>query len=69
MTDAEIEKKFLKLWQGFLIDAETNETAIAKNIGTVQQNLNQKIRKHSLRVTDLIGIADKYGYSVRIEKD
>ena len=62
------KKQLKKDWLNFLIDINKNGTDIAKDIGTTQQNLNQKINNGSIKYIELSAIVEKYGYSVKIHK-
>lgn len=58
MTVEELQK----LWKKWLIDIDSTETSVAKEIGKCQQNLNRSINRGSIKFLDLVNIFEKYGY-------
>ena len=59
---------FKILWKTFVASTGLAEYQIAEKVGMVPQNLNRKINRSSLRVDELMEIADKLGYEVKIQK-
>ena len=59
---------FKIFWKIFVARTGMSERQLAETIGEAPQNLNRKINRKSLRVDELMSIADKLGYEIRIEK-
>lgn len=58
----------IKQWKLFLMDINKTEVQVANEVEQTQQVLNRKIRKQSIRYTELSNIVEKYGYSIDIHK-
>lgn len=50
-----------------LVQKEISEAALAERLGTSRQNLNLKMRNHSLRESDLTEIAEALGAEVSLK--
>jgi transcriptional regulator with XRE-family HTH domain len=50
-----------------LVQKEISEAALAERLGTSRQNLNLKMRNHSLRESDLTAIAEALGAEVSLK--
>lgn len=59
----DIYKELKKL----LIDESQTVTALAKKLNTSQQNLDAKLKRNNLKVSDLEKILDALGYDLKIE--
>lgn len=62
-------EQFQKHWKKFLIEIGKSEAGLAKELGEQQQNLNKKINKGTIKYLELSNIVEKYGYSVKINKE
>lgn len=60
----DIEKEIKKL----LIDADMSVTDLAETIGTSRQNLNNKLKRKDMKLSDLSEILDKIGYKIEFIK-
>lgn len=60
----DIEKEIKKI----LIDKDMNVTDLANLIGTSKQNLNQKLNRKDMKVSEFINILDLLGYELHIHK-
>lgn len=58
----------IKQWKLFLMDINKTEVQVANEVEQTQQVLNRKIRKQSIRYTELSNIVEKYGYPIDIHK-
>lgn len=59
---------FKIFWKIFVASTGMSERQLAETIGEAPQNLNRKINRKSLRVDELMAIADKLGYELKIVK-
>lgn len=58
-----------KFWKKWLIDIDSTETAVAKEMGKQQQNLNRSIKNGSIKFLTLVNILEAYGYNISITPD
>ena len=58
----------LSLWNDFLNKVGKSEREIAKELGYAQQNLNDKKRRNSMKLSEFRQIVERYGYSISIHK-
>lgn len=57
-----------RMWLHFLVDSGKSETAIAKDVGKVQQNLNRTINNGTIKFLEFVNILEAYGYTIEIKK-
>lgn len=50
-----------------MIDENQTVTALAKKLNTSQQNLDAKLKRNNLKISDLENILDALGYDLKIE--
>lgn len=60
----DIEKEIRKI----LVDEEMSVTDLAESIGTSRQNLNNKLKRKDMKVSDFINILDILGYEIKFKK-
>ena len=60
----DIEKEIKKI----LIDNDMSVTSLAESLGTSRQNLNNKLKRKDMKLSDLNDILDKLGYRIEFIK-
>lgn len=50
-----------------MIDENQTVTGLAKKLNTSQQNLDAKLKRNNLKISDLENILDALGYDLKIE--
>ena len=60
----DIEKEIKKI----LIDTSMSVTGLAELLGTSRQNLNNKLKRKDMKLSDLNDILDKLGYRIEFIK-
>lgn len=50
-----------------LIDENLTLTALAEKLGVTQQNMSAKLKKNDFRISEMLNIANAFGYELNID--